>query len=83
MSSRDLFSWAAEQPDEQAVINFLERREHLPRWKWWRENFRYRYLDRVIDREDGKLAPAPILAFPLRHPASPGSYSPDTAARTG
>lgn len=69
----DLFAWADSQPP-QVVVDFLARRETLFRWQHAHPLAGY---DRRVARREGRLAPAPILHFPRRHPVSAGAYSPD------
>ncbi|MFC5392830.1 hypothetical protein [Bosea vestrisii] len=84
MSSPDLFAWADEQAiPASSVVDFRVRRERLPRWRHLEERKPYRNLDLIIDRQDGRAAPVKILRFPGRHPASPGSYSPEPSRRQG
>lgn len=71
----DLFAWA-DRP--QTVVDFRSRRERLPRYERLHP---LRHYDRAVARQRGEMPPAPIIAFPDRHPASPGSYSPGPAAR--
>lgn len=70
----DLFSWAERLPPEK-VVSFRSKREELPRWHAISLQPLAGY-DRAVARQRGKLAPAPILPFPRRHPASPGTYMP-------
>ncbi|MGF7051900.1 hypothetical protein GGC47_001065 [Bosea sp. OAE752] len=89
-----LFDWAAAQPisvvepprlpvEERApVVDFLDRRETLPRFILCQPS-PVAHIDRAIARKKGALAPAPIIVFPQKHPASPGSYSPEPSRRQG
>lgn len=78
MASPDLFAWADEQGIlASSVVDFLARRERLPRWRQLEERKPYRNLDLIIDREDGRAAPVKILRFPRRHPVPAGAYSAD------
>lgn len=72
----DLFAWAAGQP--QTVIDLKQRRAAMRRWP-----DRLRGFDLSIARGRGDIPPAPIIAFPRPHPASPGSYSPAPTRRQG
>lgn len=64
MSSLDLFSWAEQHTPAITVIDFRARREHLARWRWLQEHKPFAHLDRVIDRQSGRLPPAAIVSFP-------------------
>lgn len=75
----DLFAWAERRPLETVVV-FETRKRTLARWHELRKR-PLAYYDRAEARLRGALPPAPILAFPDRHPASPGAYSPDTTGR--
>lgn len=75
--ARDLFDWA-DRP--QTVVDFRHRRERLPRYARLHP---LRHYDRAVARQRGQLPPCPIIAFPVPHPASPGSYSPEPSRRQG
>jgi hypothetical protein len=70
--ARDLFDWADRRPPE-AVVDFDEKRRTLPRWRELRKTPLAGY-DRAMARKSGKLAPAPVLRFPVIHPASHLAY---------
>lgn len=68
---------SAEAPRPHAqIVDFIERRETLPRFILC-QPAPFAGLDREIARKEGRLQPAPILRLPNRHPASPGSYGND------
>ena len=73
----DLFAWA-DRP--QTVVDFRHRRETLPRYERLHP---LRHYDVAVARQRGQMPPCPIIAFPDRHPASPGSYSPEPTRRQG
>lgn len=68
----DLFAWADQQPPE-TVVDFAVKRKTLPRWREMRKTPLAGY-DRAMARKAGKLAPAPILRFPVIHPAGHLAY---------
>jgi hypothetical protein len=68
--------------DADLVVDFLVKRESLPRWILARPSV-IAGIDRAIARKDGLLAPTPILRLPVRHPASPGAYSAEPSRRSG
>lgn len=69
----DLFAWAERRPPEK-VVDFDARKKTLPRWHRLRLK-PLAYYDRAVARQRGQLPPCPVIAFPVPHPASPGSYS--------
>lgn len=93
----DLFEWAAarpvaeklqpveleHQPDGQAeLIDFRERRRALPRFILNPDSGEHGIM-RMLAREEGKLAPAPILLLPKR-PRPPDPRNDDAPrARAG
>lgn len=72
----------APQRERADVIDFLNRREDLPRYILCRPP-PFFHIDRAIARKEGRLPPAPILRLPVKHPASPGAYQPEPTRRQG
>lgn len=69
-------------PQRADVIDFLNRREDLPRFILCRPP-PFFHIDRAIARKEGRLPPAPILKLQDRHLAVPGSYSAGPERRQG
>lgn len=64
------------------VVDFLAKRPTMARWiLGGRRDLQA--FDLWFARKEGEIPPAPIIAFPKPHPASPGAYRPDPTARTG
>ncbi|MCP6135163.1 hypothetical protein NL393_38890, partial [Klebsiella pneumoniae] len=55
----------------QTVVDFRTRRETLPRYERLHP---LRHFDRAMARRAGTMALAPILRFPLIHPAAHLAY---------
>ncbi|BCB21166.1 hypothetical protein [Bosea sp. ANAM02] len=66
----DLFEWAANRPAEK-VVDFISVRKTLPRWQ---NRQPLAGFDRAMARRAGTMALAPILLFPVIHPAAHLAY---------